>query len=178
MKLTNLEFMLLQIVCEHTEVFNYGINCLLKERGYQEGIDIGTVSVNRALNHLSKQQLINFYTDSTQSGEIHPHRKLAITHEGKKLLWQEIINALSSSRERDDRFDIALAAIPLVAADDVVVALKNRKIFLAKVAEHIQAQFECQGGTALPFNLQALFRHSLLLIKHEIDFIDILLQEL
>jgi DNA-binding PadR family transcriptional regulator len=178
MKLTNMEFMLLQITCERTAVSDYEINRLVRERGYQDWVDIGTTSVDGGLNNLSKKQLVNSCVDTTKSGKSLMPQKFEITNEGKKLLQQEIIAALSSSRERDYRFDLALAAIPLVTTEEVVTALEQRKDFLAEVAQHINTIFESQGGKELPVNLQALFRHSLLFIKHEIDFMDILLQEL
>ena len=178
MKLTNVEFMLLQITCERMEVSDDEINRLVRERGYQEWGDIGTTSVDGVLNHLSKKQLVNSSVDTTKLGNSLVAPKFVITNEGKKLLRQEIIAALSSSRERDYRFDLALVAIPLVATEEVVAALQQRKNFLTEVAQHINTIFEAQGGKKLPLNLQALFRHPLLFINHEIDFMDILIQEL
>jgi DNA-binding PadR family transcriptional regulator len=172
MKLTNVEFMLLQITCERREVSSYEINHLVKERGYKEWTDIRTASLGVALKKLNKKQLVKSYIDTTMQGSDPMPRKYEITNEGKKLLQQEIIAALSSSRERDYRFDLALAAIPLVTTEEVVAALEQRKKFLTEVAQHVNAIFESQNTT------QALFRHPLICIKREIDFMDILLQEL
>lgn len=180
MRLTNEEFLLLQIICFRKEVARYDINYLVK-RWEADWVDIGTVSVDVALKSLSKQQFVNCTVDTTIGAisEQGPRPiKFAITNDGKKILQQEIIKTLSSSRERDYRFDVALAAIPLVSAEEVVVALHNRKTFLAAVTETIHTQFESQGGKTLPLNLQYLFRHHLLVIKGEIDYMDILLQKL
>lgn len=178
MKLTNVEFILLQIICERTKVSDYEINCLLIEGGYQEWIDIGTTSVKGGLNNLTKKQFVNSCVVTAKSGKNPMPQQYQITNEGKKLLQQEIISALSFSRDRDDRFNLALVAISLVATEDVIVALKKRKNFLLEVAERINTRLELQEGKKLPLNLQALFRHLLLFIKHEIDFMDILIQEL
>jgi len=177
MELANVEFMLLQIICEQKEVSGYEINQLVKERGYKEWADIGTTSIYVGLNKLSKKQLVNSYIDTTKQGKGPLPRKFEITNEGKELLKQMILLALSSSRERDYRFDLALAAIPFLPTEEVLVALQKREKFLSEVAENINNKFESQGGKRLPFNVQALFRHSLSLIEHEIDFMDILITD-
>ena len=128
MKLTDVEFMLLQMICDRTEVSDDEINYLVKEQGCKEWTDIGTASLGAVLKKLSKKQLVK--SDTTKQGRDLIPSKYEITNEGKKLLHQEIIAALSSSRERDYRFDLAFAAIPLVATEEVVVALQKRKNFL------------------------------------------------
>jgi len=178
MELANVEFMLLQIICEQQEVSGYEINQLVKKRGYKEWADIGTTSIYVGLNKLSKKQLVNSHIDTAKQGKGPMPRKFAITNEGKELLKQQILLALSSSRERNYRFDLALAATPFLTSEEVIVALNKRKKFLAAAAENINKKFEAQGGARLPFNVQALFRHPLYLIKHEINFMDILITEL
>ena len=79
-------------------------------------------------------------------------RKFEITNEGNELLKQMILQALSSSRERDYRFDLALAAITFLSNEEVIVALQKRQRFLSEVAENINKKFESQGGKRLPFN--------------------------
>ncbi|GAB2541701.1 hypothetical protein [Gracilibacillus alcaliphilus] len=105
-------------------------------------------------------------------------RKFKVTDNGVKILKQNTLESLSSSRERDNRFDLALADIPFLTTEEVLTALQNRKDFLSEVAKNINKQFESQGGLRLPFHVQALFRHPLLLIKHENEFMDTLISDL
>ena len=179
MKLTNGEFLLLQIICVRKEVTSYEINDFVKHWG-AGWTDSVTFSVAIALKRLSKQQLVNCTVDTTPVTPDHQVAlpKFNLTNEGKKVLQQEIIKALSSTRESDYRFDIALAAIPLVSAEEVITALNNRKTLLVTVAENSHTRFQADGGKNLPLHLQHLFRHHLLVIEGEIDFMDILLQEL
>lgn len=178
MKLTNAEFMILQLICERKEVSGYEIVHLVKERGYKEWADIGTASIYVSLNKLNTKRLVKAHLDTAKQGKGPMPKKFAITDEGQKILRQEIISALSSSRERDYRFDLALAAISLVTAKEVVDALEQRKNFLAEIGERIKTIFDYQGGGDLPLNLQALFRHPASYIKCEIDFLDVLIKEL
>ena len=85
---------------------------------------------------------------------------------------------LSCTRERDRRFDLALAGIPLLSPEKVVAALRKRKEFLGEVAEHIKSRFRSLGGESLPINIRVLFKHSLHLIEHDSKFMDKLLAEL
>lgn len=178
MNLTNVEFIILQIIYERKGVSGYEISRLVKERGYMEWANIGISSIYVGLNKLSKRKLLHSFIDTEKQGKGPMPKKFKITQEGKKLLRQEILLALSSSRERDCRFDLAFTAIPLVAPKEVVAALKKRKNFLEETAERVSTIFESQGGEELPFHLQALFNHPLLFIKQEMDFIDSLLQKL
>jgi DNA-binding PadR family transcriptional regulator len=178
MEITNVELMLLQIICEQKTVSGYEINQLIKERGYREWGDIGTTSIYVGLKKLSDKQLVNSYIDTTKQGKGPMPRKFEVTDNGVKLLKQNTLESLSSSRERDNRFDLALAGIPFLTTEEVWAALQKRKGFLSEVAKNINIKFESQGGRRLPVHVQALFRHPLVLIKNEIEFMDILIKDL
>ncbi|MBU2700954.1 hypothetical protein Ga0466249_002065 [Sporomusaceae bacterium BoRhaA] len=178
MNLSEVELLILQIICEGVTISGYEMDQLVKDRGYKECTASETVFVGAALNKLMNRQLVTFATDAAGTTCDPLLRKVAITHEGKTILRQEILAALSSSRERDVRFDLAVAAIPFLAREAVIAALEQRKKFLLEIAEHIQVLFESQGGKKLPLHLQALFNHPLLFIQHELDFMDVLIQKL
>jgi hypothetical protein len=176
LKLANMKFMILQIICERSEVSGYEIKQLVGERNFlirkqnsEEWADDATAFVDVGLKELMRKEFVK--SDLL-------FRRFVITEQGKKLLQQEILAALTFSRERDDRFDLAMVAIPLVALEKVAVALEKRKKILAENAEHIHTLFESQSRTEQFYDLHSLPRHPLLVIKHEIEFIDVLLQEL
>jgi|SRR5690625_2626370 len=178
MKITNVEFMLLQIIYEHNKVSGYEIIQLVKERGYRDWGDIGSTSIYTGLKKLSKKQLVNSYLDTSKQGKGPTPRKFEVTDKGAKFLKQSTLELLSSSRERDNRFDLALASMPILTTEEVLAALQKRKKYLTEVAKNINRKFETQGGISLPFHVQALFKHPLLLIKNEIEFMDILITDL
>jgi hypothetical protein len=89
-----------------------------------------------------------------------------------------LFNSLASSRERDQRFDLALIGIPCLPKEEVIVALQERKDFLLEAATHIVKKFKLEGGDNLPFHTKAVFKHPLFLIKNEINFTDSLISEL
>lgn len=175
MKLTNMEFVLLQIICERQWVLADEIDHFLKERDYKEWCHLQGASPSVALKKLAARQLVSSRTVK-QGNE--PMPGYAATDEGKNVLKQEIIAALSSFRESNYRFDLALTAMFSVPAEEVVAALRKRENYLAKSKKHLKAIFEFQGGQELPVNLQTLFRHLFMLITVEIEFTDILIQQL
>lgn len=105
-------------------------------------------------------------------------RKFEVTDNGVKLLKRNTLESLSSSRERDNRFDLALGGISFLTTEEVLAALQKSKVFLSEVAKNINKKFDSQGGIRLPVHVQALFRHPFLLIKNEIEFMDILITSL
>lgn len=178
MTLTTAEFIILQSIYERQEASGHDIDQWIKGRGYGEWAEIGTTSIYTGLVKLGKKELISSYRDTAKNGSRGPlPRRFSLTAAGKKALQQEILSALASARERDYRFDLAFAAIPAVAAEEVVAALKQRKTVLGEAAERVNRLFEEQGGQAQPLYLQALFKHPLLHIQSEIAFVDSLIQK-
>lgn len=178
MELSNSEFILMQIIYDRDMISGYEINQLIKARGYREWADMGTTSIYAGLNNLNKRKLVTSYIDVDKQGRGPVPKKFEVTAAGKKVLQQETLEALSSTRERDFKFDLALAAIPHVPKEEVLTALQQRKAFLTEVADSIKQKFEDLKKQQLPVNLQALYWHPLILIKNEIEFMDSLLQDL
>ena len=178
MRLTNVQFIILQIIYERKKVSGYEIDQWIEGRGYREWADIGTTSIYTGLAKLGKKRLVSSYLDTAKYGRGPLPRKFSITPAGTQVLRQEIILSLSSSRERDYRFDLAFAAIPMLATQEVTAALQQRKEFLAAAAAHMNALFQAQGGPALPLNMRALFQHPILFIQREMEYVDSLIQEL
>ncbi|MDP2895154.1 MAG: helix-turn-helix transcriptional regulator [bacterium] len=170
--------MLLQIICQAGQISGYKINKVVEERQYRIWAGIGTTSIYTGLEKLRKKRLVTSCLDVAKRGKGPLPTKFWLTKRGQAALKKEIEHALSSTRERDLRFDLALAAIPLLSRRETASALRRRKRFLCGVAEHVNARFETLGGEALPLNIKALFKHSMHLIKHELDFVDILVVEL
>lgn len=176
-KLSNAEFMLLQIICERGELSGYEIDRLVKERGYREWANIGTTSIYIGLEKLKNKNLVDFYIDGKKQGRGPLPKKFKVNDEGKKVLKQEILKGLLSSRGLD-RFYLAFAATPFLTAGEVIKALQGRKQSLAEDAAKIKKIFAAQGGKKLPLNVRILFEHPLFLIKNETEFTDNLIEEL
>ncbi|AJS58143.1 PadR family transcriptional regulator [Paenibacillus sp. IHBB 10380] len=177
-QLSNVELVLLQIIAESKQTSGYEINKLIEKRGYREWAKIGTTSIYAGLQKLKEKRLIQSESPTDKFGKGPLPVKFAITENGKQLLRIEIIDCLSSTRERDNRFDLGIAALPLIHKEEAIEALKKRDEFLRETSLHIRGQYEAQGGEKLPLHVWALFLHPISLIETELQFIAELISKL
>ncbi|GHO80977.1 hypothetical protein KSD_87480 [Ktedonobacter sp. SOSP1-85] len=176
--ISNVEFMLLQMIEECRQASGYDIKKLVDQRGYREWTNIGTTSIYAGLKKLSDKGWIVTEESDEKSGKGPMPNRFALTEAGIAKLKQEILDSLSSARERDSRFDLGLAALPFVGKDEAVEALRNRLDFLRETSKKIEQKYESQGGVRLPLNVRALFLHPISLIESERAFVANLIQEL
>jgi DNA-binding PadR family transcriptional regulator len=170
--LSNVEFALLQLISEEGELSGYMISRLVEEREYREWADIGDTSIYTGLEKLNKKGFVRFYVDTDKQGKGPLPKKFNLTDKGKETLKREVLEALSATRERDQRFDIALAAIHHINPKDAQQALEKRKSFLTAERQRINSKFLHQDGPTLPRHVQILFKHPIILIGAELEFMD------
>lgn len=176
--LSNVEIVLLQLICEKKETSGYKINLLIQERGYREWADIGTTSIYVGLEKLKTKKLVDSFIDEKKTGKGPLPKKFKLNQRGKAVLENEILNALSNTRERDRKFDIGIAGIPFTEREKAVASLNKRKKLLLDSYRKIEGKFKSDGGGKLAFHTRAVFQHPLFLIKHEIKFINFLKKEI
>lgn len=176
--LSNVEFMLLQMIAECRQASGYDIKKLVDRRGYREWANIGTTSIYLGLKKLNDKGWIASEKSDGKSGKGPMPYRFALTEAGMAALRNEILDSLSSSRERDNRFDLGLVALPFVGKDEAVEALRKRLDFLQQTSIQIRKKYESQGGVRLPLNVRALFLHPISLIESEQAFVASLINEL
>ncbi|MGN7356746.1 PadR family transcriptional regulator [Paenibacillus sp. SAF-054] len=176
--ISNVEFMLLQMIAEHHQASGYDMMKLVEQRGYKEWANIGTTSIYAGLKKLSDKGWIVRETSDEKSGKGPTPTRFALTEAGIHKLKNEIIDSLSSTRERDNRFDLGLAALPLIGKEEAITALRKRMDFLGQTSLKIKQKYESQGGHSLPLNVRALFLHPFSLIESEQVFVSRLIHEL
>lgn len=176
--LSNVEFMLLQMIAECRLASGYDIKKLVDRRGYREWANIGTTSIYAGLKKLSEKGWIASEESDEKFGKGPMPNRFILTEAGKAALRKEILDSLSSTRERDNRFDLGLAALPLIGKDEAVEALRKRLDFLQEASKQIRKKYESQGGARLPLNVGALFLHPIHLIENEQAFVASLVNEL
>lgn len=172
-QLTPGEFLLLYCICARKDAADHEIDHLSRELSRQLGTDAGPISP-LALDNLIRRELVRSSGIPGQ-GRGSPAGEFEITCTGKRLLQQEILAALASTRERDCRFDLALAASGLVPTSEVLAALVKRKSRLTEVAASMQAR---SGAQEQPLHLRAHLGHPLSAVQCEIGFMKLLIQAL
>ncbi|MCH5585572.1 PadR family transcriptional regulator [Shimazuella sp. AN120528] len=176
--ISNVEFMLLQMIEECHEASGYDIKKLVEQRGYREWANIGTTSIYTGLKKLSDKGWIASEESDEKSGKGPIPTRYTLTKAGMTKLRNEILDSLSSTRERDNRFDLGLAALPVIGKDKAIVALQKRLVFLREALKKIRQKYKLQGDVQLPLNVRALFLHSISMINNEEQFVFSLINEL
>jgi DNA-binding PadR family transcriptional regulator len=177
-KLSNIEFMLTQIIWELGAVSGYRINKIIIERQYKNWADIGTTSIYMGLDRLNRRKLVDYKFMDKKSGKGPVPKIFKLTPIGKKILKEEVIKSLSFSRERDKRFELGLAASPILEANEFRKALFLRIDFLRENYKKVEQKFKKDGGNKLPLHVKVLFEHSFFLISNEIDFTDTIIGQI
>jgi DNA-binding PadR family transcriptional regulator len=177
-RLTNVEIVLLQIIAEKEGISGYGINQIVKERGYREWTDIGMTSIYMGLRKIEDKKLVKFKIHDSKKGKGPVPKIFSLTEKGKEVLSAEVLFILSQSRERERVFDLGIAGIPFVAPKKVKEALLQRKELLNTHLDKIHNKFEKDGNRQLPVHARYLFKHSFYLIENELKFIDELMGKL
>jgi DNA-binding PadR family transcriptional regulator len=116
---TNVEMVLLQIIAEKEGISGYGINQIVKERGYREWADIGMTSIYVGLKKLEDKKLVKSKINTSKTGKGPMPKIFYLTEKGKEVLSAEVLLILSGSRERERIFDLGVAGIPFVAPKKV-----------------------------------------------------------
>ncbi|UUZ79330.1 PadR family transcriptional regulator [Paenibacillus sp. P26] len=131
-QLSNAEFMLLQLIAECKQASGYEINKLIDRRGYREWANIGTTSIYAGLKKLNDKGMIESEDAGEKSGKGPMPTRYVITEAGMTTLRKEVISDLSSSRERDNRFDLGFAALPFVEKGKPWMLCGSGWIFLGR----------------------------------------------
>lgn len=130
------------------------------------------------LKKLNKKGLIESEVAGEKSGKGPMPIRYVVTEVGRTTLRNEIIVCLSSSRERDKRFDLGLAALSFIDKNEAVEAMRKRLDFLGEASENIRQKYESQGDIRLPLHVRMLFLHPMSLIESEQVFVSNLINEL
>lgn len=173
--LSNAELMLLQIIEEKGTISGYELNKLVEQREIREWADIGTTSIYVSLKKLEKKEYVSFFIDKTKTGKGPPPKKYSVSTKGKKILTNEILKSLSTSPERDKRFDLAFNGISFLPRVVVVLAIEKRIEFLAETFERVEFIMEDQGGDNMMLHEKAVYDHRMFSISNEIEFMQRLL---
>ncbi len=177
-RLSRTEFALLGLIAEAGENSGYRLHRLIEERGFREWAGLGQTSIYTGLKKLEARGLIAARLETAKQGKGPPPRLAALTEAGAEALRLEVAAALAGAESNWARFELALAALPVLGARAAVEALAGRRRGLEARLDHVSAKYEAQGGDKLPLHVQALFEHGLAHLRTEIGFLDALIGRL
>ncbi|HVN55316.1 MAG TPA: PadR family transcriptional regulator [Anaerolineaceae bacterium] len=174
---TNTELAVLGLVAEKPK-HGYEIEQHIQQRGMREWTEIGFSSIYYILNKLEEAGLLSSALDVQAD---RPARKVyQLTAAGWAAYSNAVRRRLAHPRPRSGDFDLALANLPALPAEEVRAALQAYGNTLRENQAHVRAKWisdrTAAGGHFAP-NVDALFSHSLAMLAAELKWVESYLVE-
>lgn len=172
--MTNAELAILSLVAE-TQRHGYEIEQIIEIRGMREWTEIGFSSIYYLLNKLERAgQIASHNEHSSGKG---PGRKVySITPAGNAACQKAVIDALSNPVRYYLPIQLGLANLPSLPINQALAALQQYRQNLEQRQQQLQATW--QQKKPMPFFVDAMFEHSMALIKAETGWVAEFIQTL
>jgi DNA-binding PadR family transcriptional regulator len=165
--MTNAELAILSLIAEDP-CHGYHIEQVIEERGMREWTEVGFSSIYYLLRKLEKDGLIERQIER-QAGRGPARKVYHITSSGEGALRAGVLDALSVPRRCYSPLQLGLANLPRLSQAETLAALRHYRDSLAARLEHVGATRESQQP--LPYFVEAMFDHSITMIKAELKWI-------
>ena len=164
--MTNAELAILSLIAEQPR-HGYEIEQVIEERGMREWTEIGFSSIYYLLKKLEREGLIEGQIVEAERG---PARKVyRPTPAGREALRAGVLDALSVPRRCYSPLQLGLADLPAIPPEEALAALGQYRDSLAARLRHVQARWESQHP--LPYFVDAMFDHSVMMVRAELEWI-------
>lgn len=186
---TNTELAILGLVAEGPR-HGYQIEQDIEQRGMRNWTEIGFSSIYYILNKLEKAGwLVSALSELALSVEPPealdtqpapraggPARRVyQVTGEGRAALREAVRRRLAEPRPRSGDFELALANLPVLAPEEARAALEIQRSALRTRLERLIDKWAADQAAApgdLPPHVNALFDHSLAMIRAELKWLN------
>lgn len=168
--MTDAELTILSLLAEGAR-YGHEIQQIIDERGLREWVTIGFSSVHYILNRLERQHLLTSETRMEGRG---PARKLfSITDAGRGVLQTAVSDLLRQPRALGTGFELGLANLSSLKPQQAYLALKHHQADLQQQLHLVEQSWERHqtNGDALPPHIDALYTHSLAMMRAELDWL-------
>ncbi len=135
-------------------LYGYTIEKIIEKRGMRHWTDIGFSSIYYVLKRLESRNLI---ASSCQQQEDKPSRKVyTITQEGRYLMKVKVRSLLSQHKRIASPFDLGVAHLHLLSADETISCLQEHLKALDHAIERITSHRAHHLKAKKPFFILAL----------------------
>ncbi len=173
--MTNIELAILGLVAEEPK-YGYQLEQDIEQRGMRDWTEIGFSSIYYVLKKMEKAGWITSEMHAEGQG---PARKVyQLTAEGGHAYHDAVLERVESPRPRTGDFDLGLANLPALSAEEVITALESYHAALEQRLAKVNAKWERDDPDQLPYHVNALFGHSAAMIQAELEWVDSFVREL
>lgn len=169
--MTDAELTILSLVAESPRR-GYELQQIIDERGLREWLTIGFSSIYYILNKLERQNMV---TGQLQPEGRGPARKVyTITEAGRGILQTAVADLLRQPRSLGSGFELGLANLRALKPRQVYQVLQHHRSDLLHNLEAVEKAWQRhqQEGTANGDHIQALYTHSLALMRAEAAWLE------
>ncbi len=165
--MTNKELAILGLLAESPK-HGYQLETDIEARGMREWTEIGFSSIYYLLNKTENRGWIK--AASADSAEGPSRRVYTLTGSGVMELRSAVTKRLENPNPNSGDFQLALAFLPILTADDVDQALNRNKLRLEQGLINVRARLEAQSP--LPPHVVTLFEYSLHRMQAELAWLN------
>ena len=167
------EFAILGLISEFAS-HAYSLNQRIEERGMRAWTQIGMSSIYNDLGNLEENGLVDSYTEEVDNRI----RKIyQITEKGSYNLKKKIYDTLNEYEGRNDPdFYMAFSMLPFLSKQEQLEVFSNS---LNKIKKHKkELEDMLKSNINQPLNVKGLFIHPIKILQTDIEFLEIILEEI
>jgi DNA-binding PadR family transcriptional regulator len=173
--MTNAELVILSLIAECPR-HGYDLEKVIEERGMRNWTEIAFSSIYFLLNKLVKEGLV-IGCSQPAVGRGPAKKVYSITKTGIIELKEGVRAGLSAKEPGTQAFMLGLSCLPLLPQDEVLNALRERKLFLLGRLEELQ-KHPALIEPGYPPHVKAMFTYSLPLLQAELEWLENFIQEI
>ena len=172
-ELSHIAFTVLGLVSEYP-CHGKDINKRIKEREMRAWTAIGESSVYGVLKNLKEKELVDSWSEEENNRLVKIYK---ITHKGAKLLKKTIYKVLNEFIGRNDPdFYLAFSMLPYLSEIEQIEVFSNSISIIKKHKLELEKMLEENSKT--PLNVRGLFIHPIKILKTDIEFLEMVLEEI
>lgn len=171
--MTNAELAILGLVVEEPR-HGYEIEQVIEERGMREWTEIGFSSIYYLLKKLQREGLVEGTLEEAERG---PARKVyRTTAAGREALVAGTLEALSVPKRCYSPLLLGLSHLPAIPPAGARAALEEYRAALVQRLQNVQEDWDRKRP--LPYSVDAMFDHSLTMVRTELRWVDEFMQRM
>lgn len=172
-ELSHVAFVTLGLVAEHP-CHAKDIDDRIEKRGMRNWTDIGTSSIYGVLRKLNEDGLVDSWIEELDNRMIKVYE---ITDYGLQVLKDKVFKVLKEYiGKNDEDFYVAFSMLPLLTLEQQIKALKNSLDNIKNHKKELEKMLEENAN--FPINVTGLFRHPIMILQTDIEFLEWLLKEI
>ncbi|MGD8457162.1 MAG: PadR family transcriptional regulator [Anaerolineales bacterium] len=175
--MTKAELAILGLVAEKPR-HGYEIESVIEARGMRDWTEIGFSSIYYLLKKLEEKGLVSSQLEKA-SGRGPARKVFHVTDEGRRVWYQETLNALTIPERSPTPLLLGMSAILIFPPEQAIQALVEYQEKLSEDRDRVKGNWDRQSsGVPLPYFVDAMFDYSVTLIEAEIEWIEGFIQRI